>query len=290
MKTIQKIAFSLVTVIALAGCSDAVTKVKDAQNTLVTIAGENLTKGSLYAFMKKSTGASTVNSMALKKISEKEVPVNEDMRKKAKETLANYKKLYGDSFASYLKRMNLSEEQYMNNYLVPSQQAQKLSEKYINAHYATIVKKYQPVQATVLSFPTAKDAREALAEIKKGTAVEKAAKAHKASNKFIKQIFTLDSKQIDSLVRNAVQSQDEKMNWTMVRSSDGASFNLVKVHSKDSNTLKNEIIKIFKKDDKITSDSTAYFFKKYQFHVYDKGIYDAMKSDYPQSLVQDAKK
>ncbi|WP_207120146.1 hypothetical protein [Bulleidia sp. zg-1006] len=285
----KKVAIAFVVALALAGCSDAVTKVKDAKDTLVSIGGENITKGSLYNFMKKSSGASTVNSMAIKKISEKEVPVNDEMRKNAQETLANYKKLYGDNFFAYLKRVNLSEEQYVKEYLIPSQQAKKLAEKYINENYDTIVKKYQPVQATVLRFSSKKDSEEALAKIKKGEDPLKVANAHKASGKFIKQIFTLDSKQIDALVRNAVQSQNEKLGWTTVTSSNGSSYNLVRVHSKNTKELKDSVVQYLRRNDKITSDSNTYFFKKYKFHVYDKGIYDAMKSDYPQSLVQDAK-
>ena len=166
MKLSKKILLTL-SLATLTACSDAVTKVNKANDVLMKVGKNTITKGELYTSMKQAFGASTVNSMAIKQIAALEVPVNEEMKKAAKDTLNNYKKLYGDSFKSYLSNAKMTEEQYLNDYLIPSQQAQKLAEKYIQANYAEISKKYQPVQASVIIFKDEKKANEALTELKK---------------------------------------------------------------------------------------------------------------------------
>lgn len=272
----------------LTGCSDAVAKLKDSKEVVLSIGKEIITKGDLFTSMKQSFGASTVNSMALKQITAIEVPIDDNMKKTAQDTLTSYKSMYGDGWGPYLAKIGMNEEQYINEYLVPAQQAKKLAEKYISDNFDAIVKKYQPVQATVVSFTSEQDANAALAELKGGNQdVVAVGKAHNSSNTLFQQIFTLNSKKIDALVRNAIQSQTVEAGWTSVKSSDGASFNLVRVDSKDSNAFKTAAIDVFKKDQSITSDSNTFYFKKYNFHVYDKVIYDALKTDFPNTLVQD---
>ncbi len=289
MKLSKKILLTL-SLATLTACSDAVTKVNKANDVLMKVGKNTITKGELYTSMKQAFGASTVNSMAIKQIAALEVPVNEEMKKAAKDTLNNYKKLYGDSFKSYLSNTKMTEEQYLNDYLIPSQQAQKLAEKYIQANYAEISKKYQPVQASVIIFKDEKKANEALTELKKANAnIEEIAKKYNSTNKFIKKIFTLDSKEVDSLVRNAIQSQKKELGWTLVKSSDGVTFNLVLIDSKDVNKLQKEITEHLKKDSSITADANTFYFKKYNFHVYDKVVYDALKADFPNIVIQGKK-
>ncbi len=289
MKLSKKILLTL-SLATLTACSDAVTKVNKANDVLMKVGKNTITKGELYTSMKQAFGASTVNSMAIKQIAALEVPVNEEMKKAAKDTLNNYKKLYGDSFKSYLSNTKMTEDQYLNDYLIPSQQAQKLAEKYILANYAEISKKYQPVQASVIIFKDEKKANEALTELKKANAnIEEIAKKYNSTNKFIKKIFTLDSKEVDSLVRNAIQSQKKELGWTLVKSSDGVTFNLVLIDSKDVNKLQKEITEHLKKDSSITADANTFYFKKYNFHVYDKVVYDALKADFPNIVIQGKK-
>ena len=43
------------------------------------------------------------------------------------------------------------------------------------------------------------------------------------------------------------------------------------------------------KINQVSADASTYFFKKHNFHIYDKTIYDAIKDKYPDILVQDMK-
>ena len=43
------------------------------------------------------------------------------------------------------------------------------------------------------------------------------------------------------------------------------------------------------KINQVSADASTYFFKKHNFHIYDKTIYDAIKDMYPDILVQDMK-
>ena len=84
MKLSKKILLTL-SLATLTACSDAVTKVNKANDVLMKVGKNTITKGELYTSMKQAFGASTVNSMAIKQIAALEVPVNEEMKKAAKD-------------------------------------------------------------------------------------------------------------------------------------------------------------------------------------------------------------
>ena len=53
--------------------------------------------------------------------------------------------------------------------------------------------------------------------------------------------------------------------------------------------MKDDVDTILQKIKQVSADASTYFFKKHNFHIYDKTIYDAIKDKYPDILVQDMK-
>ena len=107
----------------------------------------------MYNFMlARDAGYFTINE-AKKVIFEKEVPVTDEMRSEAEETLNTYKTMLGDSFASYLQSYGFAdEEEYLNNSLLVSLQAQELTKVYVNEKFGDLVSRYSPKKIRIMQF------------------------------------------------------------------------------------------------------------------------------------------
>lgn len=279
---------ALIAVSTLAGCSDAQAKLNDSSTALFSVGKETVTKGDLYSKMNSTSGASVVTNSATKKICAAEIEITDDMQSSAESTLSSYKSMYGDSFTSYLENMNMTEEDYLNDYLLPSLQAEQLPKAYLEQNWDNAVALYSPVKATVLEFTSEDDAKAALSELTDGTSTAaEAAANHNSSSSGESTIYTLEDTDLDSMVRTVINSNSADDGWSQVPSTDGGTFYVVKVDDNDADNFKDEAIETLVSISQVSSDSTTYFFKKYGFHVYDKTIYDALESDYPDYLVQD---
>lgn len=279
---------ALLSLTTLTGCTDAQAKLKDASTALFSVGNKTVTKGDLYSKMNSTSGASVVTNNATKAISAAEIEVTEDMQNSAESTLKSYKSMYGDSFSSYLESADLTEDEYLETILIPSLQAEQLPKAYLEQNWDNAIKLYSPVKATVLEFTTSDDANAALSELNDGskTAAE-AASGHNSSSTGTSTIYTLEDTDLDSIVRSVISSNTPDNGWAQVPSSDGSKYYVVKVDDNDPNNFKDECINKLVSISQVKSDSTTYFFKKYNFHVYDKVIYDAIEKDYPDYLVQD---
>ncbi len=279
---------ALLTCTCLVGCSDAQAKLKDSSTALFSVGSKTVTKGDLYSKMNYTSGASVVTNNATKAISAVEVEITDDMKESAESTLKSYKSLYGDTFTSYLENNNMTEDDYLNNYLIPSLQAEKLPEAYLDQNWDNVVKLYTPVKATLLEFSSSDDAEAALSELKDGSkTASEAASGHNSSSTGESQIYTIEDTDLDSIVRSCITANTPDDGWSEVPASDGSTFYVVKVDDNDPNNFKDECIEKLVEVSQVSSDAITYFFKKYNFHVYDKTIYDAIEEDYPDYLVQD---
>jgi hypothetical protein len=287
MKKIN-LALASVLVLTLAGCTDATAKISDAKTALITVGKTTVTKGSVYSLMNSSAGATTAVNDANKTIASAEVEITDDMKSTAQSTLSSYKSLYGDTFTSYLEQQNMTEDEYVNDYLIPSQQAEKLTAKYIDENFDEVCDSYQVVKATILEFTSQDDANAALAELKSGskTAAE-AASGHNSSSTGTSTIYTLSSTDVNSMVRTVITSASPDDGWSMVPEDTGTSYAVVKVDDNTPSNFKDEAITTLSSIDNVSSAATTYFFKKYKFVIYDKTIYDGVKADHPDNLVQD---
>ncbi len=288
MKKIMKAAAALVTAAALAGCSDATAKLNDAKTTVMTIGSSKITKGDIYTVMNNIGGASQMINDATKIIVDAEVEITDEMKESAKSSLEMYKSLYGDSFTDYLESSGMTEEDYMNTYLIPSLQADELTNKYVEEHFDELIATYKPVKAVILTFTSQTDADAALSELKDGSATAaEAAKNHNSTSSGDAQIVTTESSTVDSAVRTMLLSDTPFEGWISVTSADGASFYLVKMESNDPSAFKDEAVEALADTTGMSSKATTFYFEKHGFHIYDKPLYDAVAQDYADYLVQD---
>ncbi len=273
-----------------AGCSDAQAKIKDSSTVLFSVGNKSITKGDLYSLMNATAGATTAINDANKMICDQEIEITDEMKESAEKTLTSYKSMYGDTFASYLEQSNMTEDDYLNDYLIPSLQAEKLTEKYITDNWNSVVSFYKPVKATVLEFTTTDDAKAALSELNDGSASPaEAASNHNSSSNGQASIYTIESQDVDSLVRAALNSNTPDDGWKEIPASNGSAFYLIRIEDNTPDNFKDEVMQAFESIDQISNDATTYFFKKYNFVIYDKIVYDAVEANYPNNLVQNMK-
>lgn len=276
------------TAMTLTGCSDAQAKLSDSSTAVVTVGSKKVTKGDIYSLLVSYGGASTIINDANKVVCDQEVEITDEMKETAQSTLDQYKSLYGDTFTSYLESSGLTEEEYMNEYLIPSLQAEQLTEKYIEQKWDYLINEYTPRKVTMIEFESEDDAQAALTELKDGSKDASAAASDHNGDTDGSQVVTTESSSIDSMVRAVIFSGSPDDGWTLVPDSDGANFYCVLIEDDDPNNFKEDTITSLETIDDVSDNSTTYFFKKYGFHIYDITIYNTVLSDYPESLVQDS--
>ncbi|MBQ7992130.1 MAG: hypothetical protein IJM63_07195 [Solobacterium sp.] len=287
MNSKVKVFASALALTVLAGCTDATAKLPDSSTALFSVGNKTITKGDVYSLMNSTSGASTAINEANKVIARAEIEVTDEMKESAESTLESYKTYYGDTFTTYLEQMGLTDEEYLNDYLIPSLQAEKLSSKYVDENFAQVISTYMPIKATLLTFTTEDDANKALSELKDGSKdAATAAKDNNSTSTGTSTIYTIESTDIDSTVRTVLNSAKPEDGWTMVPASDSSSYVVLKVDDHNPDNFRDEAAETLGSLTNVQNDSTTYWFKKYGFHIYDKTIYDAVAADYPDNLVQ----
>ncbi|MBQ9328306.1 MAG: hypothetical protein IJ225_07190 [Solobacterium sp.] len=289
MNAMRKVISAGCALLLLAGCKDASVTLPGSSEVIATVGNQSVTKGDLYDVLFASIGSDTAASDALNAISAQEIEVTDEMKESAQGTLDMYNLLYGDSFSEYLSASGMSDEDYINDYLIPSLQSEELVTKYMEEHFTAIAEEYNPIQAIVLTFTSQEDASAALSALKDGSLTPaQAASENNSSSSGSEEIITINTTSYDSAALSVIRSASSDDGWTEVTSTDGATWYLVNVVSNDPNEFKDDAIAALSNITKITNASTDYYFRKYGFHVYDINLYNALKDSNPEMLVQDS--
>lgn len=273
---------------SLAGCTDASAKLKDADTVLFTVGNTEVKKGTIYDMMRSSDTAGVITENVMHYIADQEIEVTDEMRTAAEETLDTYKQIYGSSFTAYLESSGMTEEEYINDYLIAYEKEDKLTEKYIEENFDKIIEEYSPVKATILSFTSEDDCSAALSELADGSAdASEAAANHNSDSTGSSEVYTLNSDELDAMVRTVLFSLQPDDGWNNIPSSDGGTFYLVHADETDTEAMREDIIDYFKSDTDFSQEVTISYLNKYNFRLYDIDAYNAVKESYPEYIVQD---
>lgn len=280
-KNTLALAFSL---FVLAGCSDAKASLKDANTALVKVGNTSITKGDIFPALMTQSGMDTVITNARREICNLEIEVTDDIKQEAQNSLEQMKQMYGENFTAYLESIKSTEEDYLNQSVIPSLQASKLPEKYINDNFDEIAEAQQPVKAIVLTFDTEENANAALGALKDGSAnAEEIAVQYQLTESGKEMLVTLNDTSYESTVTSVIRSASPEDGWAMIPGSDSSIY-LVKIVENQVENMKDEIIEKLASDSGIQDEALAFYFKKYNFKVYDIDLYNAIKETYPTYL------
>ena len=272
----------------LSGCSDATASLKNGSETLLKAGKTTITKQQVYNIMYNYAGSTQVVSDATKVITSQEVEVTDEMKESAQNTLDMYKAIYSDSFNDYLEDSGLTEEDYINDYLIPSLQAEKLTDLYIDECYDTLLDRYKPIKATVLKFSDTENANSALSALKDGTmTAEEAANEFETESTGDPEIITIDTTDYDSVALAALRAASPDDGWMIVSASYGTDVYVMHLDENNTDSIKDEIVESFAEISDINDQATAHYFEKYGFHVYDIDLYKALRDSNPTLLSQE---
>ena len=133
MKTMSNKLVKILSVAAvsgmLVGCSDASAKLSDSSTAIFSVGNKTITKGDMFTTMETMSGADTAINDATSTISSLEVEVTDDIKSQAEDTLSTYKSMYGDTFSNNLESQGITEEDYVNDYIIPSLLAEQRKQK-----------------------------------------------------------------------------------------------------------------------------------------------------------------
>lgn len=282
----KKLVLLALGALLLAGCSDARASLKDPKTAVFSVGNQTLTKGDMYNFMlARDAGYFTINE-AKKVIFEKEVPVTDEMRSEAEETLNTYKTMLSDSFASYLQSYGFAdEEEYLNNSLLVSLQAQELTKVYVNEKFGDLVSRYSPKKIRIMQFTDEATANQALEQVKSGANFEETATSLGSSVSAAETIATTQSSYATNVLSTLSVITDPTLT-DVIADDNGANFYIVQVIATDAESFKDEAVDTIASISALSSEASIFYFEKYNFTVYDKTIYDQLESNYADYLIQ----
>lgn len=288
MNSMKKLIGAGLAILLLAGCQDATAKLANSSEAVMTVGSTTVTKGELYDMLVASVGANTVNTDAMNLISEQEIEVTDDMKEEAKGMVDLYSMMYGDEFASFLEQMGLTEDEYAEKYLLPNMRSAKLVEKYIDENFDSLCETYDPLKAVVLTFTTEDDASAALSALKDGSlSAAEAASENNSSSTGAEEVITMQTTSYDTAALTVLRSMSADDGWTEIPSSDGTKFYVLKLVSHEPSEFKEDAVAALSEISALSNESTDHYLRKYNFHVYDINIYNALKDLNPALLVQD---
>lgn len=289
----KKILCCLALLFALTGCKDAVSGVTNGEEALITVGKTEITKNDVYTGLKTENGVSSIISKITSYIVEKEVPVTEDIKKEAKEYLAEVKKSVSEAnWKAFLETMGYeNEQQYIDERVILSIQATELTSTYIDANYDQLKEDYQIRKVQIFETADSKVAGEVQEKVKKGElTIPEAVKAYKdkavtttfnGSEQIITNATSLDS----SIIENIMEiTEDNTLLDVYQFSADLKKFYVVKVVSVDVklDEAKDTLLGL----SNVADQGFAHYLEKYDFTIYDIDLFNGINAQAPTYIVQ----
>ncbi len=281
-KTLILLACILLT---LCGCSDASAKITNGNEAVVTLGGKTYSRQDLYSFMTNYGGSYFAVSNAQKIILDNEVQITDEMTQNVDSTMDLYATMLGDSFESYLQSQGFADTEDYREMLIQNEQLQQLYVKYTEANYDTLAQKYTPRKIQLMKFDNEETAQAALEAVNNGqdfaeVATEKGSLVDGAS-----QLVT-SSSTFETVVQYAITTQTAGVIGDVIANDDGSAYYLLLVNSSDPAELKDEAVAAIATISAIADESIQYYFKEYDFRIYDIDLYNQVYANYSDLLNQ----
>ncbi len=297
MKKAMTLSCAALMALALSGCKDASVDISNGNDVLFTVGSTKVTNDDIFRPIFLSSGFSEVNKQVSKIIYDKEVPVNDEITAEAKKSMDEFKKSAKDNLSAILKQYGCeNEEEYYNDYVIPSVQGTQLAKKYLEANAEDQITTYKPVKARIIACTSEGNAQNALKAVQDGGSFESAAKTYGKTDTYTgSEIIVNQSSQLPSVVWSKISVITDKeamINEVITDNTDAENplYYVVKVtNTKALEEFKDEALQsILDRSTTIRQEAMVHYLKQYQFHVYDIDIYNSYQSSMPDYLVQDA--
>lgn len=269
----------------LSGCSSASAKITNGSETIVSMDGKNYTRQDLYSFMANYSGSYFAVSNAQKTILDTEVAVTDEMNTNVDSNLSMYETMLGDSFEPYIQSMGYPSVEAYRETLIQNEQLNQLYKNYVSENYDTLAAKYMPKQIQMMKFDSEEAAKAALDAVNGGQDFANVAQEKSSSVDGAAQIVTNQTSN-ETVVQYTINELPVGTVSEVVANDDGSAFYIVKVLQNDAAAMKEEAIPVIAGISSISTEATQYFFKKYNFKIYDIDLFNQVKESYADLINQ----
>ena len=284
--SILLVGFSLL----LTACSGHTTSISKGDQNVMTIGDETITKQEVYDLLKASNGASESISKIQSVIYDKEVGQSKALKQKAEEQYEAYKNS-SDNFETTLSEGGYTKQSYIDEYIMPSLQAEKLLGNYFNANKKEIKKEYKPSLAIILQCDNTKTAKKALKALKKGTSEADVFSQYQSSDASFSDSETLITSKTSSVPTRLVNTLYKQKKTGLVNEvfesddDDSTTAYVAILKTNDYKDVKSKLKDSLSSDTDLATECMKFYLKKYNFEIHDQTIFDYMKTNNPEFLV-----
>ncbi|RRC93118.1 hypothetical protein EII25_02605 [Erysipelotrichaceae bacterium OH741_COT-311] len=283
----KKLTILLTSLLILSGCGkNASANISFANDELLTVGNTKITKGEIYQTLKNSGSSFYIIEEATDYFIEKEITNNDALMEKALGELENIKKLYGDNFSSIISSYGYaSEEEFVKNTILQQLQVQELNNVYLNENLQTYLDSYLPKKAQIMTFDNLDTAQNAYVALTEGKDFKEIASQMNSSSNPDELIYTSKSLLASPIKFYLDKAETVGLSEVLI-DAENTKYYLVNITSVDPTTYKDEFIESIAHDQEVVQSALSYYFKKYNFTLYDIDIYQQFKESYPTYLNQ----
>ena len=284
--------FAVAMLFTLAGCKDATADISKGDTALITVDGEKITNENIYQLIKKTDGASATLRMVQEKIADKEnIKIDDAMKKEAEESTKSLKTMYGDKLDATLKQNGYENlDDYTEKVVYPNLRIKGLIKNYVESKQESVFKTYHPVKAQILEADSEKKAKSALEALKKGDKFADVVKKYGTTTTYkgTEEIYNSKSG-LPTAVFDKIKSTDKKgLIDSVLSDTTNKKYYVVNLTNIDTASFKDDAIQsiVDNGGEDLQNAAISYFLKKYDFTIYDKDVYDGIKSTNEGFIVQ----
>lgn len=271
-------------VFTLVGCSDASAQISNEDEALVTVGDTDITKGEVFDIAKQSYGASYTLNEALNIIVKKEkIELTQEMKDAANTQMETLKTSAGDDFKKMIKKAGYtSEKKYKENEVYPNLLQQGLVKKYVEEKQSSVFKTYAPHKAQVFETDTKEKAQQALEALQGGKTMEECANEFGVTTTYkgTESIYTSKGTLPEIVFAKIKSTKKEGIISEVIEDTASSKFYIVNVTNRKPKSFKEEAMDeiVTQGSTELSTISSQFYLKKYDFQIYDKAIYDGLKA------------
>ena len=276
----KKIGLLLLCSGLLVACSssDYTSKVSDSDTTLVS--GENISvsKQDYFEYLLDYYGANKIISDTLVAIADKEVTDETQINTLLEQRKKDYAEYYDGDLTKYAQSLGFkTEDEYIENALLPDVKQELLRKKYIKDNFDELLTTYQISRFKKI---TVDKESTALSLIKEATSEDKFDE--------LMDEYGTDAEDADIVTKNSTLDENltKKLEEFSKVTKDGVYSEAIKLSDDNYAVVylydtahedKDEYIDAISADDDAKTDIEKYYLKKYNFNVYDEKLKEAIK-------------
>ena len=277
----------------LAGCKDATAEISNGNEALITVEGEKITNNDIYQLIKTTGGGNETLNLIKNKIYDKEgIEVTDAMKKESESQVETLKNIYGDELESTLVQFGYDDlEDYKEKAIYPSLKQTELNKKYVKEKEESVFSTYYPFKAQILEADSKDKAKSALEALNDGDSFASVVKEYGTTTTYDgKEALYTSESGLPTAVFDKIKSTNKTgVVDSVIEDTANSKYYVVNITNITTDEYEEEAINKIIEDasSSIESAATAYYLEKYDFTIYDKDIYDGIKSINESYIVQD---